>query len=307
MSAYKYHSEETPVEKWLTASNDLIGYSLDRWLPVKRERYEPLIRCMRLSVKDFAIQARGVHDECQKAMNIFGGKYSFHYMLSISRHFASLPPQHINFSHLNTTALAQFLSRLPSTNHDVSKYGHDLYPSIRLQMCQSVYQLESMAVSKLFEDPAYSRTMHLEDFGIGNVTQFRKAAKTLAKFVVGEEDDWGECSDVSYVVDAMEQNVFIDPNKLKLDLSGSKRRLESSNHRRPEALHITTYLMPKETQAMYKQRIRSDPLFGNYLSKLAAIINKPTNPDRGRLIDSCPALTEQVDWAGLEREVNSPI
>ncbi|RYH14355.1 hypothetical protein EON65_33750 [archaeon] len=310
MSAYKYHSEEVPVEEWLTTSNALIGFSLDHLLPMARERYEPILRCAGYSVKEFIDTVRRIHDECHKALDIFGGKYSFHHMLAVSRHFSSLPVHHSNFSHLNSAALASYLSRLPKVNHNISMYGNDLYPSIRLQMCQSVYQLESMAISKLFEDPAYSLTVHLEDFGMGNLTQFRKAARNMAKFVLGKNANWGKCSNASYFVDIMEENVFIESKHLtsKSNHLAHRRSLAAARvHRKPDLLHITTYLMPHATQEMYKQRIRLDPVFGDYLTRLASIINQPTDRDHGLLIDNCPALTEQVDWIDLQKKVNIPL
>lgn len=313
MSAYKYHSEEVPVEKWLSQTINLMGYSLDYGLPLAQARYEPLMRCMGLSIKEFVDKARTIYDNCRRATKIFDNKYSYHHMIRISRHFASLPANHANFSHLNGTALDVFLSRLPQADHNVTMYGHDLYPSIRLQMCQSLYQLEAMAVSKLYEDPKYSRSMHVEDFGLGNLTQFRKTARKMANFILDGDADWGKCSDSSYFVDVMQEAAFVDPTILSSGNATSSPRRRSptakmtSTQREHISQHVTTFLMPRHTQEMYKHRMRSDPVFGDYLTRLASIINQPTDPKGGRMVDRCPGLKEQVNWIEMQRLVNTPI
>jgi hypothetical protein len=194
-----------------------------------------------------------------------------------------------------------------------SSMGDDLYPAIRIEALRSLVRkggdVNHMATTKLYEEPDYTMSMQLEEFGVGNKTKFMNAAKKMMSFFMAENDPelsaklqsskhcpLCNCMDIDKAAHAVTEAAYLDSNgspSANTTTHSNRGRLLSTKQERQEArageplaTHITHNMMTSEEKKVYKERLLNDPILGKLLQLLNKIIYTPT-PPRGskRMID----------------------
>eukprot|EP01031_Cornospumella_fuschlensis_P028862 gene28862-34832_t len=276
MSSYKYHSQPVPPEPWLRTKDREFCQSHSAL-----DKFEPLIRAHG-KVEEMIKLYSSIDRLCIEVRVIFGKRTTYHNsLLALGR---------LNASTVNSfpkpAAAQAFLQSMPKYTHDSEKFGPDLYPAVRMEALRTLREVENMAITKLHEEPSMSMSMSLEDFGVGNITKFRDAAKKMVDFVLRDapkSSSIKKCMSSDKMVESVVQASFLDPSVVaKPPPAGSKRTTVT---------HVTQGLMSKETQLEYISRLRRDPVLGAYLVMLGNIINAPTPTDGKLLIEKYPTVT----------------
>eukprot|EP01031_Cornospumella_fuschlensis_P031384 gene31384-37934_t len=275
MSSYKYHSQPVPPEHWLHSKS--LGFCTNH---TDLSSWESIVRAQG-SVKEIIKIYSGIDRLCDELSAIFTKRSSYHHkLIAIGR---------LNASTVNSfpkpAAAQAFLQSMPKYTHDSEKFGPDLYPAVRMEAFRTLREVENMAITKLHEEPSMSMSMCLEDFGVGNKTKFREAARRMVDFVLRDAPKTAsvaKCLDPDEFVTHIVRASYLDPSVITKPPPQGKRRTNST--------HITQGLMSKETQLEYIRRLRIDPILGDYLTMLAEIINTPTPTDGKPLIEKFPRL-----------------
>lgn len=304
LSAYKYHSQHPPPERWLLDK----PYKVCSIAPYLSMIGAPLGHYIS-NTSLFTSWATTIADTCKHAVAMFPPGSTYLHQLT---HTVSLRnAEHIFF---DQPAAERYRELLPKYEHNETEYGPDIYPAVRLEAFRSLNEIVYMAVSKLFEEPTLSLAMHLEEFGIGNLAQFRNGAKKMMGFhmsLMDQHSKESNCSlclcldlkkaarlteEASFVplpapkadpaVDNTTTNVTSNDTSTATDTSTSRRL---SSHK---ATHVTTNLMAIGTKQMYMRRLAADPVLGPLLNLIAGIVNTPTpQPYQQRMIGTLPPVS----------------
>lgn len=266
LSAYAYHSQMPPPERWISTNR--------LYCPKGDFLYAELLGGFIGNVSLVQAWEHRIAENCQEFLRVFQEKATYGHLLQHLSNGSEAPLT------INAAAHTHYLRTIHPYKHD-AQYGTDLYLAIRMEAFRSLHELLNEVMTKLHESSDLAMTMTMEEFGVGNKTQFRVAAKRMMTFLMDvkpkQKCPMCKCMDMDTAVELALEVAFIDPTAPPDD----KRKRQGG--RRLD--HVTTGLMPSATRNMYIARLRNDTTFGPLLKLLSYIISQPTPQDGSRLID----------------------
>lgn len=315
MSAYKYHSQVPAPEKWLVDK----PYKVCSIAPYLAGIGRSLGKYMGNTTL-FASWTEAIANDCRAAVSMFSPNAT--YLHQLQQAAALRHADHIPF---DRPAADRYLQSIYKYEHNVTKYGLDLYPAVRLEAYRSLNEIVYMAASKLYEEPSMSLSMHLEEFGIGNLSLFQKGANKMMEFHMRHMNGHNRpghlsantncplcrCLNLQKAVALAVEGSFVPlstpqpsfqptsqptsaPTTHLRSADGNISGNTTASHARRrlnKATHVTTNLMASSIKEMYKRRLALDPVLGPLLHLIADIVNAPTPQQcQHRMIDLAPPV-----------------
>lgn len=271
LSAYKYHSQSPPPEKWISLPHQVCPN--DTTFPVlELGRYYGNTTLV-------GLWTQRIIAECEAMLPMFRANVTYEHVLHRTASLRRDRPK-------SNPAADAYLASLHRYEHNDTVHGSDVYPAVRVETFRSLTEIALMAVTKLYEMPGMSLSMQLEEFGLGNRTQFRSAATRMMGFLLrdvraNERCPLCRCLDVPKAVALAESASFV---ATPTSSPGKGKKGKAHGHRRLHT-HVTSGLMPSATKRMYMERLLQDPVLVPMLKLLAHILNHPTAPSGPRMID----------------------
>jgi hypothetical protein len=274
LSAYKYHIQMPPPEQWIKYPEANVCFYMKRHM-----QSIELLGKVHGGIHEVIQWFEHMHHTCNLARSTFLPRASYQQMLnhSINIYNGKIPVH-------NKTALDVYKQSFPpaSAQYLAVNKEIDLYPAIRIEAFRCIPQILDMAVTKLFEDTSMAMSMHLEDFGQSNETQFRQAANKMASFLLKNRNQYSgdlvKCLNVPTAVDVIQRGGYLSPEKIQ-----------------QKSTHITKSAMSTEMKKMYIERLASDPVLGHFLRFASRVVNTPTPKSSHTLFDNPSNIIKYQD------------